>query len=121
MPASASPPGASGDLSPEQRRFIEGVDRVPLLDLAEGVIVGPPRSPDEPPLVLIEWTPAHVERPQPGSVLWRAVIEREIAAPVDNPDPIAFERVEQLRRSLRRWPDLDTWWAWLRTGWLAPP
>jgi len=121
MAASASPPGASGDLSPEQRRFIDGIDRIPLLDFAESVIVGPPTRPDEPALVVIEWTGGRVERPPPGSTLWRAVIARELAPLESADDPPSRERAEQLGASLRRWPDLDTWWTWLRTGWLAPP
>ncbi len=124
MSASAGPPDTPSGLSSEQLRSLDGVDRVPLLSSALEVIVGPRTHPDEPAFVIIEWVPGRVEHPIPGSSLWRAAIELELAKLSESNDPngpVGRTLSEQLRQTLRRWPDLETWWLWLRTGWLAPP
>jgi len=122
MSAAAGERGSRVDLTPEEKRALDGADRVAWLPLAATVIVGPPREPDEPASVIIEWEPGRVERPVPGSTLWRAAVGREVRRLEEEaagaPEELLADR---LSRAAERWPDIDTWWAWLRTGWLAPP
>ena len=84
------------------------------------VTVGPGRFPEEPAHVLIEWKPNTVEQPTPGSALWRAAIEQELSREKRD-EPGEDFLAQQLRASLDRYPMMETWWAWVRTGWTTPP
>lgn len=121
MSGSVGDRGSRVDLTPEQKRALDGAGRVAWLPLAATVIVGPPREPDQAASVIIEWGPGRVERPVPGSTLWRAVIEREVRRLEEEAGVAAQLLADRLSRAAERWPDIDAWWAWLRTGWLAPP
>lgn len=93
----------------EARREVEGETRVPLLPLAYALAWAPPapstdEADEEPLYVWIEWAPDLMERPYPGSALWRAALER-IAARV----PAASPLVED---ALRRFPTLESWLRW---------
>lgn len=100
----------------------DGAERVPALPYARLVAIAPQAREDDPVDVTIVWGPGPeaVERPFPGSTLWRAALERRLAQP---PRQEAADRVlrAQIARSMERFPDLDTWWHWLRTAWTAPP
>jgi hypothetical protein len=116
----SGPQQSPSDLSAEQFRQIDGADRVPFLPFAMVVTVGPGQFPEEPAHVLIEWTPNAVQQPTPGSALWRAAIERELSR--EKRDEFGEDLLaEQLRASLDRYPMMETWWAWVRAGWTAPP
>jgi len=121
MDESADPRGGRVDLTPEEMRALDGAHRVPFLSLAATLIVAPPREPDDPASVIIEWGPGRVERPVPGSTLWHASIEREIERLVADGESMSLRLAAQLSRAGKRWPDIEAWWSWLRTGWLAPP
>jgi hypothetical protein len=98
----------------------DGAERVQDLASARLVMVAPSRSADDPVAVMIEWASGGMERPLPGSALWRAVLARRLEADAAG-DPGAEVVRVQIRRSLERFPDLEGWWHWLRTGWTAPP
>ncbi len=99
----------------------DGAERVPLLPMAELIIVSPSSDPDQPPDVAIQWNPERLEQPIPGSALWRAVLERRLGAPPNPQDPADRVVRLQIERSLLRFPSLESWWSWLRSGWSAPP
>jgi len=99
-------------------QHVDGSERVSLLPLARFVLCAPASDPDDAPLVIIEWAEDLVERPTPGSALRRAVISRWLLEPARDDDRIVRA---QLERAIRRFPDIDTWWAEQRRGWLAPP
>jgi hypothetical protein len=70
--------------------------------------------------VTICWNPDHWEQPVPGSRLWHAVLDHRLA----QLDPeLADQRIlrEEILRTAARYPDLDSWWSWVRSGWTAPP
>jgi hypothetical protein len=118
----ASPP-ARDDLSVEELALLaryDGAERIPDLGSSRLVMIAPSASADDPVAVTIEWAQGTIERPLPGSALWRAVLERRLEAQRDG-DPGAAAVQHQIRRSLERFPDLETWWHWVRTGWTAPP
>ena len=98
----------------------DGAERIADLASARLVMVAPSAAVDEPVAVTIQWAYGAMERPLPGSALWRAVLEHRLEAEADG-DPGAAVVRWQIRRSLDRFPDLETWWHWLRTGWTAPP
>lgn len=100
----------------------DGAERIPRLPFAQLITIAPAAAADDPVHVTIIWGPGNVEQPFPGSSLWRAVLDRHLREPRPGP-PTPAEPVlrAQIERSLERFPDLDTWWQWLRTGWTAPP
>jgi len=98
----------------------DGLERVGQLPHARFVAVAPAAGADQPVHVEISWTPDTLEHPFPGSALWRAALTRRLAEP-QRDDPADRVLREQIIRSLERFPDLDSWWHWLRTGWTAPP
>ena len=101
------------------RRY-DGIERIALLPYAEFITLAPSTRLDDPVDVTIEWGPDRVEKPLPGSALWRAVLESRVARPA-TPDPAERLIRHQILGSLARFPDLESWWAWVRTGWTAPP
>ena len=104
----------------EQLRQYDGAERVPLLEFAHLITIAPVAREDDPALVQIAWSPSALEHPFPGSSLWRAALEVLLArAPSDDPADAVLR--SQISRSLERYPDLETWWHWVRTGWTAPP
>jgi len=104
----------------EVRRELDGLARVPLLPLARVVISAPSADPDEPAAVIIEWRQGVVERATPGSAIWRAALQRQLAEPARNDPADAIVR-GQMQRSLARFPDMESWFALVRTGWLVAP
>jgi len=108
------------DPNADRARQYDGIERIPFLPDAEFITVAPSTSVDDPVDVTIEWAPGHIEKPLPGSALWRAVLESRLAPPA-TPDPADRLIRHQILGSLARFPDLETWWAWIRTGWTAPP
>lgn len=107
-------------LTAELVRQYDGAERVPALPSARLVSVAPATRNADPVLVAIEWVPGVVERPAPGSSLWRAALAARLAEPSrDTPDDALVR--EQIEQSLARFPDLESWWHWVRTGWLAAP
>lgn len=63
----------------EQRDALEGIERIALLPLARHVALVPGATAHEPPYVFIEWAPGAIERPYPGTAIWRAVLSRYLA------------------------------------------
>jgi len=129
----------------EDLRQIDGADRVPLLPHAHMIAVAPGVSHDErsddPVYVFIEWAPGMVERPYPGSAIWRAVLEQSLehwqsqegesgegrAQNTDNVsvyahvDDVDDEHADQqpsdlfrsaIQADLARFPSLDAWLRW---------
>lgn len=107
-------------LALELLRRYDGAERVPLLPFAQLVAIAPQAREDEPTGVEIVWASGSVEHPVPGSSLWRAALERYLAEP-ERGDPADSILRAQVRHSLERYPDLETWWRWVRSGWTAPP
>lgn len=66
----------------EDLRQIDGVERVPFLSQAPMIAIAPGTAQEDhsegPTYVFIEWAPGIVERPYPGSAIWRAVLERSL-------------------------------------------
>ena len=117
------PPRLFDGLTAEELELLaryDGAERVKDLASAKLVMIAPSGSADDPVAVTIEWAPGAMERPLPGSALWRAVLARRLEADAAG-DPGAEVVRLQIRRSLERFPDLESWWHWLRTGWTAPP
>lgn len=102
-------------------RLHDGAERVPLLPWAELLIVAPSADPQLPPEVAIRWSSERIEQPIPGSALWRAVLQQRLAAAPDPGDPSDRIVRDQIERSLERFPSLESWWSWIRSGWSAPP
>jgi len=110
---------AAAQLDDLVRRY-DGAERIPLLSYAQLVVISPTDRAEDPVSVLVRWTPDSFERPVPGSSLWRAILQRRLAQPIGS-DPADQVLRDQIASSLGRWPNLETWWHWLRTGWTAPP
>jgi hypothetical protein len=104
----------------ELLRQHDGAERIPYLPLAQLVTVTPLAREDDPTAVEIVWGPGSVERPAPRASLWRAALQRYLAEP-ESADPADAILRAQVGRSLERYPDLETYWHWLRTGWTARP
>ena len=98
----------------------DGAERIADLATARLIMLAPANATDDPVAVTIQWASGDMERPLPGSALWRATLWRQLAmaGPVDPADDVVRR---QIRRSLDRFPDLESWWHWVRTGWTAPP
>lgn len=98
-----------GDI--ELRRRIDGQERVPMLPLARLVAVAPGVDVEEPAYVWIEWAPGVVERPYPGSAIWRAALQHLLLRP---PVGDLTDRAARLviAACLERFPTLDTWLYW---------
>lgn len=101
---------SSGGTEQERLREIEGVERVPLLPLAHSIAVSPGTEGDEPAYVFIEWSSAKVERPFPGTAIWRAALERYLDHRASS-DAHPLVR-KALQQSLDRFPTLDSWLRW---------
>jgi hypothetical protein len=97
-------------LSPaEAYRQYDGEERVPLLPFAHSISWAPPVPMDddaeqEPVYVWIEWAPDVMERPLPGSALWRAALTR-VAGRMPEASPV-------IEDDLRRFPDFASWLRW---------
>jgi len=115
---SAQPP--LDDVPEQLYRQYDGAERIPFLAAARLVLLSAAANEEDPVSVLIQWTADSFERPAPGSALWRAVLDGRLAMPPGD-DPGEGLLRKQIEISLRRWPDLETWWRWLRSGWTAPP
>ena len=61
-----------------------------------------------------------LDRPIPGSTLWRAAVERRLADPSGGGPAEEILR-RQLRESLERFPSLEVYWEWVRSGWRSAP
>jgi hypothetical protein len=113
---------SSAAIAAERELFeqIDGVDRIEKLPLAHFLTIAPAAVRDAPVYVSISWTPDLVEAPTPGSALWRTVLIHRLEAPVSD-DPADRVLRSQIEQSLHRFPSLEAWWSWIRTGWIAPP
>ena len=89
------------------RRAYEGEERVPLLGLAEFLAVVPGFDPEEPVYVFIQWAPGIVERPYPGTAIWRASLDRYLAS--DSTKPALRPLVA---KSLEHFQTLEAWLRW---------
>jgi hypothetical protein len=98
------------------RHALDGAERVALLPRAAFIAVAPGSTDkDEPPYVFIGWTRDAVERPYPGTTIWRAVLERYLDAP--HPDDPGHAIVRTLvGDALARFPSLDAWLWWSDHG-----
>jgi hypothetical protein len=105
-----SPRAGSTATEQERLREIEGAERVALLPLAHSIAVSPGTEGDEPAYVFIEWSPSNVERPFPGTAIWRAALEGylEHGASTDE-HPLVRQALE---RSLSRFPTVSSWLRW---------
>ncbi|MDE3151236.1 MAG: hypothetical protein KGL93_03220 [Gemmatimonadota bacterium] len=93
------------------RREMDGAERVPLLARAHMVALAPPVEGSEPVYVYVEWTPGQIERPVPGSAVWRAVLDAYLA--VDHPTQPQESLVRAAVRASRdRFPSLEHWFRW---------
>lgn len=95
----------------EARRQLEGSERIALLPSAEflGVTVG--TDPEEPVIVFIGWRVNLVERPYPGTAIWRAALDSFLRAP-QSKDPAQPLVREAAQSSLHRFPSLERWLWW---------
>jgi hypothetical protein len=119
MAASNSSAPASGIAATLVAAY-DGVDRIALLPKAKLVLVAPGQDTETPVQVTIQWSPASWERPIPGSSLWRAVLTDQLSRLSDT-DPADGILRTQIEQCLARFPNLEHWWAWVRSGWLTPP
>lgn len=121
--SSITPQDARIESEQETLRRLDGVERAPLLPYAVLVAIAPGTSVEEPPYVFIEWTPDVIERPYPGSAVWRAALEQYLAHPRDE-DPTYRALAPIVAVCLERFPSLDAWLRWAdreRTVPDAPP
>lgn len=100
----------------EQLDELEGVERIALLPLALHVALAPGATADEPPYVFVEWAPGAIERPYPGTAIWRAVLSQYLIgqsgnSPVNN-DPARDSIRHVVAESLERFSSLDAWIRW---------
>lgn len=109
----SSPGDARGGLHARQETlaWFDGSDRIPFLPLASYVAFAPGSAPDEPPFAWIIWRPGVIERPLPGSALWRRILQQFL----ERPDPLGAAE-QSLRavvaESLERFPTLESWIRW---------
>jgi len=102
----------------EELRQLDAAERVGWLPYARAVALAPgPPGDEEPTYVFIVWALGVVERPCPGSALWRAVLERFLRkehsrARSELPDEAADPVGLAVAADLRRFPSLDAWFAW---------
>jgi hypothetical protein len=92
-------------------RRLDGVERAALLPYANLVAIAPGPDAEEPVYVFIEWSPDAIERPYPGSAVWRAALERYLAHPRDD-DPTFRALAPIVQACLQRFPSLDAWIRW---------
>jgi hypothetical protein len=92
-------------------RQYDGVERVALLPYASFIAVVPGTDAEEPAYVFIEWAPDVIERPYPGSAIWRAALERYLAHPRDD-DPTYRALRPVVMEGLDRFPSLEAWLRW---------
>jgi len=103
----------------ELLRRHDGADLALRLDEARIIAIAPALEPDAPVYVEIVWAD-RLDHPIPGSTLWRSAIERRLAQPAgDRSDSDVLRR--QMRDSLDRFPSLEDYWEWVRTGWRSAP
>jgi hypothetical protein len=95
----------------EVLRRLDGVERVALLPYARLVAIAPGRDVQQPVYVFIEWVPGLIERPYPGSAIWRAALEHYLAQPRDG-DPTFAALAPIVRACLERFPSLEAWIRW---------
>lgn len=98
----------------------DGEDRVPRLPSARFILVSPSAAVNDPVHVAILWPSGIWEQPVAGSRLWHAVLDRRMAE-LDSRIPEQRILQDEIRLSAERFPDLESWWKWLRSGWTAPP
>lgn len=94
-----------------RREELEGTTRVALLRHALHVALVPGVTACEAPYVFIEWAPGVVERPYPGTAIWRAVLNWYLTAP-DNGDPAAPVIGPVVAAALERFSSLEAWLRW---------
>jgi hypothetical protein len=105
--------------SEEQRQHGAAAERVPLLPFARMVAFTTGLPNEEPAYVVIEWAPGIVERPYPGTPLWRAVLEQwlaHISAPTSAERPSTTPDDTLVRQAvcvdLERFPSFEAWLHW---------
>lgn len=93
-------------------REYDGAQRVARLLDARAIALAPGADDAaEPVYVWIEWSAGIVERPLPGSAIWRAVLSQYLNRPA-GPDPTEPAVRRAVAMSLSRWPTLERWLAW---------
>lgn len=95
----------------EVRRELEGVERIPFLPSAEFLGVTAGAEPQDPVTVFICWRDDLVERPYPGTAIWRAALESFLRAPPTDDNAQPFVR-DAAQCSLDRFPTLERWLKW---------
>jgi len=97
----------------------DGAELVPRLHEARFIAVAPAREPDAPVYVEIAWIHG-LDHPIPGSALWRAAIEYRLTELSSGRRDAEILRRE-MRDSLERFPSLESYWEWVRSGWRSAP
>ena len=115
----ADPHAETAARAQELLRRHDGAELVPLLESARLIAVAPAQERDAPVYVEILWARG-LDRPIPGSTLWRAAVERRLAEPSGGGPAEEILR-RQLRESLERFPSLEVYWEWVRSGWRSAP
>lgn len=95
----------------EQRDELEGVERITLLPLARHVAFVPGATAHKPPYVFIDWAPGAIERPYPGTAIWRAVLSQYLTEQSGS-DPFSNVIRSIVAESLDRFSSLDAWIYW---------
>jgi hypothetical protein len=95
----------------EEREAIEGTERIALLPVAQFIAVAPGLDED-PPYVWIQWVPGVVERPYPGTAIWRAALERYLASPMVEGGTTRVIR-PLVAAALARFRSLEAWLRWM--------
>lgn len=103
--------GSTRWIAEVSRRQLDGVERAPLVPFAHMLAVAPAVELDEPAYVFIEWTPGQVERPTPGSAVWRAAIYQFLNA-TDPHEPQELAVRAAIANNLVQFPSLDAWFRW---------
>ena len=101
----------SGQYAAEEQELLaqlDGVERAPFVPLAWLVAVSPGTSVEEPPYVWVEWSPGLVERPYPGSAVWRVALQHYLLRPTIG-DPAAHLLRPIIAACLERFPTLESW------------
>jgi hypothetical protein len=98
----------------EVRRQYDGRERIGLLPFSRFIAIAPAAELDEPVWVFIGWADDFVERPLPGSSIWRAALRRYFDISHDA-GPEQEERGpirSSIEVSLARFTSLEAWLYW---------
>jgi hypothetical protein len=98
---------------------LDGVERAPFVPLARLVAVSHGTTVEEPPYVWVEWSPGILERPYPGSAVWRAALQHYLLRPTGN-DPAAHLLRPIIAACLERFPTLESWMRWTNQQRVVP-